>query len=102
MWLPRGYAVETIRKTLFEGDVLQIGSFRTRPRSDACGDIERQSSNAVALPLSGLFSKHDAPGRYVIGTPIHAVLFTANTPYPIGLPGATAERARVLRSGDDS
>jgi len=93
--------MEAIRKTLFEGDALQIGSFRTRPRSDACGEIERQSSNAVALPLSGLFSKHDAPGRYVIGTPSHAVLFTANTPYRIGFPGAIGDRALVLRFGED-
>ena len=26
------------------------------------------------LPLSGVFSKHDAPGRHVIGTPSHGLL----------------------------
>jgi AraC-like DNA-binding protein len=68
--------------------------------SDACGDIERQSLNAVVLPVSGLFSRHDAPGRYVIGTPSHAVLFTANVPYRIGFPGAVGDRALVLRFGE--
>jgi len=93
--------VPTIRKTLFAGDALQIGSFRARPSSDACGDVERQSSNAVVLPVGGLFSKHDAPGRYVIGTPSHAVLFTANAPYRIGFPGAIGDHALVLRFGED-
>jgi len=93
--------VEAIRKTLFASGALQIGSFWARPLSDACGDVERQSSNAVVLPVSGLFSKHDAPGRHVIGTPSHAVLFTANTPYRIGYPGAIGDRALVLRFGED-
>jgi AraC family transcriptional regulator len=93
-------AVETLRKTLFTGDALQIGSFCAQPLSDACGEIERQSSNAVVLPVSGLFAKYDAPGRYVIGTPSHAVLFTANTPYRIGFPGAIGDRALILRFGE--
>jgi AraC family transcriptional regulator len=93
--------VEFIRKTLLAGQALQIGSFWARPASDACGDIERQSSNAIVLPVSGLFSKYDAPGRYVIGTPSHAVLFSANTPYRIGFPGAIGDRALILRFGDD-
>jgi AraC family transcriptional regulator len=86
---------------LFACGVLQIGSFWARPLSDACGDVERQSSNAVVLPVSGLFSKHDAPGRYVIGTPSHAVLFTANAPYRIGYPAAIGDRALTLRFGED-
>lgn len=93
--------METIRKTLFAGGALQIGSFWARPLSDACGGVERQGSHAVVLPVSGLFSKHDAPGRYVIGTPSHAVLFTANMPYRIGFPGAIGDRALVLRFGED-
>ena len=93
--------MEPIRKTLLAGDALQIGTFWARPLSDACGDVERQSSNAVVLPVSGLFSKHDAPGRYVIGTPSQAVLFTANAPYRIGFPGAIGDRALILRFGEN-
>jgi AraC family transcriptional regulator len=93
--------VETIRNILFTSDTLQIGSFQARPLSDACGDVERQSSHAVVLPVSGLFSKHDAPGRHVIGTPSHAVLFAANVPYRIGFPGAIGDRALVLSFGED-
>ena len=86
---------------MFAGGELQIGSFWARPLFDACGDVERQSSNAVVLAVSGLFSKHDAPGRYVIGTPSHAVLFTANAPYRIGYPGAIGDRGLILRFGED-
>jgi AraC-like DNA-binding protein len=93
--------VEISRKTLFESGTLQIGLVESRPRSDACGDVERQDRNAVVLPLSGVFSKHDAPGRHIIATPSHAVLVAANTPYRIGFPGGIGDRALALRFGED-
>lgn len=55
--------MDVTRKTLLESDTLQIDLVAFRPVSDACGEVERQSRNAVVLPLSGVFSKHDAPGR---------------------------------------
>jgi hypothetical protein len=76
----RDSAVEVTRRKLFESEMLQIGLFEGRPSSDACGDVERQSLNAVVLPFSGVFSKHESPGRHVIGTPSHAVFFAADTP----------------------
>ena len=94
-------AVEISRKTLFESATLQIGLFEARRRADACGDVERQDQNAIVLPISGVFSKHDAPGRHVIGTPSHAVFFAADTPYRIGFPGAIGDRAITLRFGED-
>jgi len=92
--------VDMSRRTLFENETLQIGLFEARPASDACGDVERQSLNAMALPLSGVFSKHEAPGRYVIGTPSHAVFFAADTPYRVGFPGGIGDRALTFRFSD--
>src|SRR5438552_18885410 len=89
--------LEISRKTLFESETLQISLFEARDVTDACGDVERQSQNAIALPLSGVFSKHDAPGHHVIGTPSHAVFFAADTPYRIGFPGGIGDRAISLR-----
>src|ERR1700686_2444107 len=77
--------------------MLRIGLYAAHPATDACGDVERQNSNVVLLPVSGVFSKHDGPGRHVIGTPSHAVLVAADTPYRIGFPGAIGERALTLR-----
>jgi len=94
-------AVEISRKTLFASETLQIGLVETRPRSDACGDVERQERNAVVLPLSGVFSKHDAPGRHIITTPSHAVFVAANAPYRISFPGGIGDRALALRFGED-
>ena len=85
------------RRTLFENETLQIGLFEARPVSDACGDVEQQSLNAVVLPFSGVFSKYDAPGRYVIGSPSHAVFFAADAPYRIGFPGGIGDRALTFR-----
>src|SRR5712691_1762260 len=96
----RDWAVEITRRTLFESDTLQIGWFAARLVSDACGDVERQSLNAVVLPVSGVFSKHDAPGRHVVGTPSHAVFIASDTPYRIGFPGGIGDRALTLRFGE--
>jgi len=85
------------RKSLFEGETLKIGLFEARPTSDACGDVEWQKSNVVVLPFSGVFSKHDAPGRHVIGTPSHAVFIASDTPYRISFPGAIGDRALIVR-----
>jgi AraC family transcriptional regulator len=89
--------VKVTRRTLFESETLRIGLFEAHPVVDACGDVERQSSNVVVLPVSGVFSKHDAPGRHVIGTPSHAVFVAADMPYRIGFPGAIGDRALTLR-----
>jgi AraC-like DNA-binding protein len=92
--------VKVTRRTLFASETVQIGSFEAHPVSDACGDVERQGSNVVVLPVSGVFSKHDTPTRHVIGTPSHAVFIAANTPYRIGFPGAIGDRAIILRIGE--
>lgn len=88
------------RTTLFEAETLQIGLVDTRPVSDACSGVEWQSSNVVALPLSGVFSKFDAPGREAIGTPSHAVVVAADTPYRLGFPGGIGDRALSIRFGE--
>jgi AraC family transcriptional regulator len=93
--------MEITRKTLFENEALQIGLFEARPVSDASAEFERQNSNILVLPFSGVFSRHDAPNRYVVGTPSHAVLFAPNTPYRLGFPGAVGDRALTFRFGED-
>lgn len=92
--------MEIIRKTLFESEILQIDLVETHPVSDACGDVERQSVNVVVLPFSGVFAKHDGPGRHVVGTPSHAVFIASDTPYRIGCPGGIGDRALTLRFGE--
>jgi AraC-like DNA-binding protein len=88
------------RRSLFESDTLQIGLLAVRPTSDACGDVERQSSHVVVLPFRGVFAKHEAPGRSVIGTPSHAVFIAADTPYRLSFPGAIGDHALILRFGE--
>jgi AraC-like DNA-binding protein len=96
----RDQAVHIIRKTLFDGATLRIGSVDTRPISDTCGETEWQSTHVVVLPLSGMFSKHDAPSRHVTATPTHAVFIKADTPYRLSFPGAIGDRALALRFSD--
>jgi AraC-like DNA-binding protein len=94
--------VTVVRKSLFESKELEIGLFEARDVREACGDVERQSLNVVVLPLAGVFSRHDGPGRYVVGTPSHAVLIAADTAYRIGYPGALGDRALTLRVGEEA
>jgi AraC-like DNA-binding protein len=89
--------VEITRRSLFEGDRLQIRFFGVRNVSDKCGDVESQDRNMVVLPVSGIFAKHDAPRRHVVGTPSHAVLFAAEVPYRLSYPDAMGDRAIILR-----
>jgi AraC family transcriptional regulator len=89
--------VEITRRMLFEGDRLQILFFEARNVSDKCGDVERQDRNLVVLPLSGVFAKHDAPRRHVVGTPSHAVFFAAEAPYRLSYPDAMGDQAVILR-----
>jgi AraC-like DNA-binding protein len=88
------------RRSLFESETLQIGLFQARPTSDACGEVEWQKSNVIVLPFSGVFSKHEAPGRSIIGTPSHAVFIAADTPYRLSFPGAIGDRALIFRFGE--
>jgi AraC family transcriptional regulator len=92
--------VEIKRKSLFESETLQIGLFESRPRSDACGEIERQNLYAMVLPISGVFAKHEAPRHHVTGTPSHAIYFAPDQPYRISFPGAIGDRAITLRFDD--
>lgn len=91
--------MDVIRRTLFESGTVRITRFEARPVSSSCGDIERQASNVVVLPVSGVFARHDAPGRHVTGTPSHAVLVAADVPYRVSFPGAIGDRALTLTFG---
>jgi AraC family transcriptional regulator len=90
--------VNVTRKSLFESDSLEISTLEVRPASDRCGDVERQERHAMVLPVGGIFSRHDAPDRYITGTASHAVLVAADTPYRISFPGAIGDRALILRA----
>ena len=90
-------AVDIRRKKLFDNERLEIGVFEARPTTDACSEVERQSLNAIVLPFSGLFTRHDAPGRQLTGTPSHAIYFAPDAPYRISFPGAIGDRAIILR-----
>ena len=95
-----GQDASIVRRLLFESEPIRIGSFAVDPVSDACGDVERQDSNVMVLPFAGLFAKHEAPGRHVVGTPSHAVFIAADTPYRLSFPGSIGDRAIVLRFDD--
>lgn len=86
-----------IRRTLFDGELLQIGHIVARPASTECGEVEVSDLNVVALPLAGVFEKHDGPRQSALATPTHALLIQAGKPYRLSFPGCIGDRCLALR-----
>lgn len=86
-----------VRRTLFDGEWLQIGYIAVRPASSECGEIETSELNVLALPLAGVFAKHDGPRQHAIATPSHALLISADKPYRLSFPGGIGDRCLALR-----
>jgi AraC family transcriptional regulator len=88
---------EMHKRILFEGDLLKVGFIAVRPTSAALGEIEEASVNVLALPLAGVFAKHDGPRRHVIATPNHALLISRATPYRLSFPGCIGDQCLTLQ-----
>ncbi|MCE9658757.1 MAG: AraC family transcriptional regulator [Burkholderiales bacterium] len=97
-----GPAPSFVRRTLFVGEWLQIGHIAARPATSECGEVESSDLNVLALPLAGLFAKHDGPRRQAIATPSHALLISAGKPYRLSFPGCIGDRCLALRLGSDA
>jgi AraC-like DNA-binding protein len=94
----RGHgAPSVVQRTLFDGAWLQIGYIEVRPASSECGELESSARNVLALPLAGVFAKHDGPRRHAIATPSHALLISADTPYRLSFPGCIGDQCLALR-----
>jgi AraC family transcriptional regulator len=91
-----------VRRTLFVGEWLQIGHIAVRPESSECGEVETSDLNVLALPLAGVFAKHDGPRRHAIATPSHALLISADKPYRLSFPGCIGDRCLALRLTSDA
>lgn len=89
-----------VRRTLSESDLLQIGYIAVRPTSAAPGEVEAAERNVLALPLAGVFAKHDGPRQHAIATPNHALLIAARKPYRLSFPGCIGDRCLALRFTD--
>ena len=92
----------TTRRTLFEGEWLQVGHITVRPASSECGELETSELNVLALPLAGVFAKHDGPRRHAIATPNHALLISAGQPYRLSFPGCIGDRCLALRFSSEA
>jgi AraC family transcriptional regulator len=91
-----------VRRTLFVGEWLQVGHIAVRPESSECGAVETSDLNVLALPLAGLFAKHDGPRRHAVATPNHALLISAGKPYRLSFPGCIGDRCLALRLTSDA
>jgi AraC-like DNA-binding protein len=86
-----------VQRTLFDGEWLQVGYIAVRPVSSECGEVETSPLNVLALPLAGVFAKHDGPRQRALVTPDHALLISAHKPYRLSFPGRIGDRCLALR-----
>ena len=84
-------------RTLHDGPLLQIGHITVHPASSDPGPIESAERHVLALPLAGVFAKHDGPRRHVLATPGHALFIAAGQPYRLSFPGCLGDRCLALR-----
>ncbi len=84
------------RRRLYEIDGLLIGQVIARPWSVDGGGLECEATNLLALPISGVFTRHDGPRRHVLATPNHAVMLSAGVPYRISFPGCIGDLCLML------
>jgi AraC family transcriptional regulator len=89
--------MQVVRRTLFDGELLQAVHAWARPSLQRHGEIDRQSVNVLVLPLAGVFAMHDGPRRHAIATPNHAVFVAADRPYRMSLPAETGDECLTLR-----
>lgn len=92
----------TTRRTLFESEWLQVGHISVRPTSSECGEVEVSPLNVLALPLAGVFAKHDGPRRHGIATPQHGLLISAGRPYRLSFPGCIGDSCLALRFSSEA
>ena len=52
----REFEPSPVRRTLFDGELLQVGHVAVHPVSSECGEIEVSGSNVLALTLAGVFA----------------------------------------------
>lgn len=88
--------MQIVRRTWFDSEVLRVGHVVARPSASHVGEIERQASNILVLPLAGVFARHEGPRQHVIATPNHAVLIAAGSPYRISYPGDIGDQCLTL------
>src|SRR5262245_14297697 len=89
--------MQITRRTLFDGELLQLGHVVARPPASEGQGLERQERNVLVLPLAGAFAKHESPRQHVVGTPNHAVFIEAAKPYRISYPGGIGDECLTIR-----
>jgi AraC family transcriptional regulator len=89
--------MQVTRRTLFDGELLQVMHVRARPSPQEHAEIERQSVNVVVLPLAGVFTMHEGPRKRAIATPSHAALIAAGRPYRTSLLTNAGDECLALR-----
>jgi AraC-like DNA-binding protein len=80
-----------LTRETYAGSTLRIHRVRCRPHDAACGPVEHSTVDGMALPLRGLFVKHDWRDERVVADPCRALFFKAGEPYRVSHPAGGDE-----------
>src|SRR5437763_7025926 len=81
-----GAAPMALSRQTFAGSTLRIHRVRCEPDHAACGPLEHSTVDGMALPLRGLFVKHDWRDERIVADPCRALFFKAGEPYRVSHP----------------
>jgi AraC family transcriptional regulator len=94
--------MEITKRTLLDSELLQVGYMRVRPTCAHESYTEAPPVNILALPLSGVFAKHEGARQHMLATPGHALLMGTRLPYRISFPAGIGDECLVLRFTDEA
>jgi AraC family transcriptional regulator len=85
------------RRSLYQGELFEIGRVVCRPTPGLRHDVEYAALNVLALPTAGVFALHPGARRHVVATPNHAVFISSGRPYRVSFPGCVGDECLTLR-----
>jgi len=94
-------AVLVHRQVLHASGLVRVGAVRVRQPGADLGPVEEPAVNVLALPIAGVFTRHDGFRRASVATATQALLLRAGRPYRLSFPGGLGDDCLTLQfSGD--
>ncbi|MBS0657562.1 MAG: helix-turn-helix transcriptional regulator [Verrucomicrobia bacterium] len=85
------------RQVLHASALVRVGAVRIRQPEPGLGPLEEPAVNVLALPIAGVFTRHDGFRRASVATAAQALLLRAGRPYRLSFPGGVGDDCLTLQ-----
>ena len=90
------------RRQLYQTQHWRLGQIDVKDASPEPGGEQQQQEHTLVMAVAGVFAKHDAARRVVVGTPCDAVTICADEIYRISYPDGIGDRCLTVRFSDET